>query len=432
LTLVIAFAIEGAALAQHRANPLRYTVAPSVPTEITMTTLPNASCALHRENDADPANQLKLYADPQGVIRFHTLPSAESEIPAAVVIDCNANGQVESYPLQLRSHSKPTSDMPSPPAGLRKALPGGAHVRPALVGDEALRLSEEELVSRGYPLRPDPDQAPDAFDAWRRAVSVPATFVEPALVARPEVTHAGRIRQGAITNGAETTGNWSGFELQKIYGSYNWVNGMWYVPYVTATPNTHAYSAFWIGLDGDGPTDLVQAGTEQEILDISTWGAHFTFSTYYAWTEFLPTQKVEQQVSGLAVHPGDTISVQVWVGDMNASPNLNGAYCIFHIQNLSNAQYTTVYTPRGSTAIDGSEAEWVMERPTVNGSLPYLANYGTVNMYSASARKADGTGFVAYQGDTNAQITMMNGSHILSTVTPLNTYTMTFRWIAGN
>src|SRR5438552_3884595 len=107
---------------------------------------------------------------------------------------------------------------------------------------------------------------------------------------------------------------------------------------------------------------------------------------------------------------------------MNASPNLNGAYCIFHIQNLSNAQYTTVYTPRGSTAIDGSEAEWVMERPTVNGSLPYLANYGTVNMYSAYARRADGAkGYVPYQGDTNAQITMMNGSHILSTVTPLNT-----------
>ena len=52
LTFVVAFAIEGAAVAQHRANPLRYTVAPSVPTEITMATLPNASCALHRENDA--------------------------------------------------------------------------------------------------------------------------------------------------------------------------------------------------------------------------------------------------------------------------------------------------------------------------------------------------------------------------------------------
>jgi hypothetical protein len=74
-----------------------------------------------------------------------------------------------------------------------------------------------------------------------------------------------------------------------------------------------------------------------------------------------------------------------------------------------------------------------MERPTVNGSLPSLANYGSVNMYSAYARRADGAkGYVAYQGDANAQITMYNGSHALSKVTPLNTYTMIFTWLAAN
>lgn len=76
--------------------------------------------------------------------------------------------------------------------------------------------------------------------------------------------------------------------------------------------------------------------------------------------------------------------------------------------------------------MDGSEAEWIMERPTVhsnNGtsSLPDLADYGSVTMSYVAARRTDNR-YVEYQGDINLQITMVNGSDIgllrLGTHTP--------------
>jgi hypothetical protein len=77
--------------------------------------------------------------------------------------------------------------------------------------------------------------------------------------------------------------------------------------------------------------------------------------------------------------------------------------------------------------VSGSEPVWIMERPTVDGSLPDLADYRWAVMSSASARKANAArheGYVAYQGPRNKQISMVNGANILSTVTPIDANSM--------
>jgi hypothetical protein len=54
-------------------------------------------------------------------------------------------------------------------------------------------------------------------------------------------------------------------------------------------------------------------------------------------------------------------------------------------------------------------------------------------MFNAYARLGDSSkpqGYVAYQGDTNVQMTMDNGSDILSTVTPVDAFSMLFSWQA--
>jgi hypothetical protein len=58
-----------------------------------------------------------------------------------------------------------------------------------------------------------------------------------------------------------------------------------------------------------------------------------------------------------------------------------------------------------------------MERPTVGGSLPDLADYVSATMSNAAARRVSG-GHLAYQGARNKPITMTNGADILSTVHP--------------
>jgi hypothetical protein len=432
--------------------PIRYTVAPSIASQITLKTSPGAACILYREGEPDPSHHLKLYADQDGMVRFHVHPSGESEDLVRVIVEYEVGGKITRHPLELRASSQPTLEIPAPALQGPRARREGASVRPALSEEEALRLPDEELLKGGYPPRPDPDAAPEAFRAWRKVVSVPVTMVEPQTVSRPDIGHgyarklparevrkteeAGPTEEAGTTQ--ESTNNWSGFELNGAAGTYDWVSGMWNVPSVTGESNTHTYSLLWVGLDGDGITDLVQAGTGQENIDMNLGWIQFSFSSYYAWTEFLPQQPTLQQIANFPIHPGDEIFVEVFIGNAGGGPDLTGFFGQFWIENLTTSQSTIVYTPRGGTTVVGSEAEWIMERTELiaaNGttSFPDLADYGSATMFNAWARRSNSPrhqGYVSYQGDTNVQITMVNGSDTLSTVAPIDAVSMRFSWQA--
>jgi Peptidase A4 family len=97
--------------------------------------------------------------------------------------------------------------------------------------------------------------------------------------------------------------------------------------------------------------------------------------------------------------------------------------------NETTSEHTYIYTPVGTTKVSGSEAEWIMERPTVGGNLRYLAHYNSAVMSSAVARTERGV-YTPYEGANNVQITMVNGSDTLSTVNPIDTLSMRFDWHA--
>jgi peptidase A4-like protein len=407
-------------------EPVRYSLPPGYATEVHVQTLPKAVCTVRRGGDPDGAEGLRVLADDEGVVRLHMRPSNEHSEIAELRIDAEAGGRKVRVPLHIRASARGSRDMPRPPARARKPVREGATVRPALGEREVLRMNDEALREAGYPVRPHPAEAPGAFNAWRRAVSTPTTIVEPRLVAHPDLHHG-----SIITAGPATSNNWSGFELRGATGTYDWVTGMWNVPNVTGESNSHTYSAFWIGLDGDGVSDLVQAGTEQENYNFNFWFFTISISVYYAWTEFLPQQATEQQISNFPINPGDEIFCEVWMGNAGSAPTLSGAFGVLLVENLTTSESTTVYTPVGTTVVGGSEAVWIMERPSLGTALTDLADYASARMFNAYARKANssrGRGYVPYQGANNLQITMINGATTLSTVTPIDTYSMRFDW----
>jgi Peptidase A4 family len=422
----------GQGFAQNQSEPVRLTVAPNASSRITMQTLPKATCLLHPEGDKAAEHSFKVFADDEGKVRFQVSPSAASDQTAQFAVDCTAASKSATFALELRPNSVPTPDMPAPQADVRTPQPGDV-IRPALSKADATRLSIDELAKRGYPIRPDATQAPDAFATWLKAVTKPSRLVDARQVARTEIQHV----KPATASNFETSSNWSGFELRGSNGAYDMVEGEWYVPTVYYETNAHTYSAYWIGLDGDGTSDLWQAGTEQEIQDIDIFGIHFDFTNYYAWTEFLPPQGTEQVLPNFSVAPGDLMFTEVWVGNSGSSPTLSGLYAIAFVEDISRGEYTTVYNCRGlwlfgctniaQTNIGGSEAEWIMERPTVGGSLPDLADYSYSYMYAAYAEKPSGS-WVTYNGANNQQIFMYNGSDLLSGVYPAGSSTMLFYW----
>lgn len=408
-----------------QSRPVRLTVQPNTASPIVMQALPNSTCVLHAKGADKSAPSLKLFADQQGTVRFHATPSAESDQTAQLELDCTAQGVSATFPLELRPSSSPTLEMPAP-ATDAFATAGFTKIRPALTQAEVSRLTASDLAMRGYPARPDQAQTPKAYDTWLRAVTKPSKFVPAVQTARAGVTH----KRDPITAGTATSSNWSGYELRGPAGSYVAVQGNWNVPTVSYEANQHVYSAYWVGLDGDGTSDLVQAGTEQEITNINFLFFNFTFTSYYAWTEFLPQQPTEQVVSNFTVNPGDEMSVSVSMGGNFILPYLSGPDGIFLIENVTRGEYTAISTPRGSTTVGGSEAEWIMERPTVGGSLPDLANYHLAFMWNASALSAKTYNWVNYNSAANEAIFMYNNNDLLSGVYYLTPSEMFFVWYA--
>jgi hypothetical protein len=292
---------------------------------------------------------------------------------------------------------------------------------------------------------PRPSSLPPHGTSAIELISKAATFVPPHTVSRHDVGSGYKRNQPSSllvverpVVGTEGSANWSGFELRGNAGSYSWAEGLWTVPDVSSfgEVGVQTYSSLWVGLDGDGTTDLVQAGTAQQSVafEIPILGqlVPFDFASYWAWTEFLPQQPTMQQVSSVPVAVGDEVFVYVVVGDGLLSPNLNGSDGIFWIQNDTTGLYTFVRTPRGTTNVVGSEAVWIMERPTIypNGIPTYatLADYGAATLSAAYA--GTDTTNIAYGNGPEIQITMTNGPDVLSTVTPLSSTSMQFNWKA--
>ena len=417
-------------------KPLRLTVAPKTSSRISMKTLPKALCLLHPEGDSAPSNPFKLFSDDEGMIRFNVNPSEESDQVAAYAVDCTADGQSSTFELQLRANAIPTSDMPAPVAEIHKPKASDV-IRPALTKAEALQLSDEEVIKREYPVRPNRQQKPDAFSAWLQIVTKPARRVNSRQVADAGVR--------ASTWEADT--NWSGFALYNApnpipVGTYDLVEGEWYVPTVSTSyyeDNTTTSSFFWVGLDGNnaicpefcppGPlgnyqqSDLWQAGTLQSVTNYhyGPWGIFSnTFSTYGAWSEFVPTQSA-QVMPDFNVSPGDLIYSEVYVGDVaGGSPSLPGLIGTALIEDLTQHEYGFVFYCLGQTVngnctnmdqipVYGYQAEWIMERPYDNETNVYsdLADFGEAWMYYPYALQTNGE-WASYNGANSQDIWMYN------------------------
>jgi hypothetical protein len=166
------------------------------------------------------------------------------------------------------------------------------------------------------------------------------------------------------------------------------------VPDVVA-PRQGSYDcATWIGIDGDGSPDVLQAGTEEEITAIGP----FTFRSTYAWWEWYPEYEV--QIPNFPVSAGDVMFCAICVHSSTEAG--------FYLTNLTNSASTSfTKTAPSGTSLVGNCAEWIVEAPTVNGGQSALAKYGDVYFDSCIAGTSKRNLLYAGKGDA---ITMVNGA----------------------
>jgi Peptidase A4 family len=373
-----------------------FTIAPNVQTPIVLKTMADAACDLHAVGTSD-TRTMRFYANGEGYVKIHA--TAREGMEGRVQLDCSSNGKAVSYPLHLLASSSPTADMPAPQSHV--PTPKGSKVRPGLTEAQAQSLSDNELANLGYTERPDVLSSPDQYAKWLDHVSRPMTVLPQHLVST-NVT---------ASPGSYAFANWSGLEAHSTTKrKYSAVTAIWNVPpiLIGGPSGNPTYSAFWIGLDGDRTKDLVQAGTEQDAQEF----LGILFTNYYAWSELLPNQPTEQGVFG--VNAGDEIQVEVWIGTGSGAPNPKGGYGSFRIIDWTQSNESVFYVPLSGTYYNGTEAEWIMERPTVSGSLPELSAYFPATMVDASALQVKGTKWVPCGTAANRNITMYNGKDLLS------------------
>jgi len=275
------------------------------------------------------------------------------------------------------------------------------------------------LALYGFPPRPDAAMQPEAHDSWARAMRSSSARITPHLE-QTNVYH-GPKRTG---NSSGTSLNWSGSVDFGGANSYNHTNSFYYLiaDYVVPTAiqaygactGGWDYSSSWIGIDGDGSNDVLQAGTESDAY--CSGGSNSSY--YSAWIEWFPFS--ETRITNFPVAPGDDLFIEVW----NTSSTQGYAYLFNYRTNQS---VSLSLTPPAGTSLIGNSAEWVVERPSVGGGLATLTNY--VWDFFANCYAYTWSGVSYTPGTTSAtQLTMLdNSSKPISYPTLLGTNAIWFR-----
>ena len=269
-------------------------------------------------------------------------------------------------------------------------------------GFDPLRATAEDLARHGFPQRPDVLGMPHAAAKWVDAFSRYGEFehIVPEFKAM-EHRQGPNLRTIADSRGHvnATSNNWSGSVIFIGAGdTFSWMSGQWSVPHAYATPGFSGteYSSAWLGLDGDGSGDVMQAGTETD-----------SDGSCYAWFEWFPNYSIG--ISNFPVATGDVVSLVLCA----TSPTT----CYTSFGNLTSKQYTSFSfsAPAGST-LAGNCAEAVVERPGINGSLAELPRYGEVFFDDTTAYSKNGGTFPIGLG-TPISMLADDGTTVISTPT---------------
>ena len=243
--------------------------------------------------------------------------------------------------------------------------------------------SPEALQQYGFPPKPDQLKAPAAYSAWAKAVSAPQTRLQsPELEQTPIFNGPAQIRPSGESkppdsefNSTSTnciainSSNWSGYAVYDNTTNpfaKSSIYAYWIVPLAQhAFGNSSGgwdYSSQWVGIDGFGSPDVLQAGTEADAYASGSTKATF----YAAWIEWYPFS--ESRISNFSVAPGNEMFVEVW----NTNATTGHAYLI----NISTQQAVAfTFDAPSSTRLVGNSAEWVVGRPAIGSSLATFTNY---------------------------------------------------------
>ena len=195
---------------------------------------------------------------------------------------------------------------------------------------------------------------------------------------------------------------WSGYmvasDVQNRSPVVSSVSASWTVPEVKPSEN-NTFSGVWVGIGGYREETLIQTGTEQEYFNGEL--------IYYAWYELLPDYVV--RIPNLHIRAGDTITASISLVNENTS---TWSIEIRDVTRTEQFKKSIVYNSSRLSA------EWVVERPKVNGAISTLADFGNVTFTECKATIDGVTGEIG--NFSYAKFLMYDDETSMVSVSPLN------------
>lgn len=205
-----------------------------------------------------------------------------------------------------------------------------------------------------------------------------------------------------------TSSNWAGYAIKTAKGAVSDVRARWQVPQIAVNcPNSARYSAFWVGIDGDGSSTVEQIGTDTDCSGGS--------AVYYAWYEFYPNPS---HVISLTISPTDRMYADVHYYSSTAKFGLT-------IQDITTGKAFSI--SGAMTTAKRASAEWIAEAPALGTTIQPLTNFGWVTFRYAAATISGHTHSIS--GFSNIAITMWNlsGTKVMASVGSLSFGGTTFQ-----
>jgi hypothetical protein len=304
-------------------------------------------------------------------------------------------------------------------------LPGATTIEAPPASFNPLTASDEELAYNGYPPRPDQNAQPRAYASWAKAMTHSRIRVEPVLEQTSIFHGPAQLKKNADVTSKESnpllaqqpsntlySGNWSGYMDWTGTTSYG-SNSFYYTVSEMVVPVAQqsgctggwAYGSAWNGIDGYGSDDVLQAGFEFDAYCSGSTRAAY-YSTWYEWYPY-----GEVRVSSVPITPGDDMFVEVW----HTSSTQGYAYVV----NLDTNQYFDIgFTAYPGHALIGNSAEFIVEAPTVGGSLATMVDYTQLPFWDSYAYTDGGTFYDvanAYAIDMEPSTTILSYPQYLGT-----------------
>ncbi len=379
-------------------------VPPARATLVTVQVQPHSVCYFYHPEAKQ--RRIQIDADNRGIVRFHAR-AMKGATPTEFHLESPQRWQGgATYTIALSAEIRHKPSMSSPELVSAPIVSG--EVRPPLEGDP-LALSDAELVAKGYPPRPDPEKAPAQYSRWLKNVSRAFTRIDTHRVAHPDY---GRSKGNRAPDGVAASQSGNAVPMLGASGgsqaNINFYN-CWTGAYFTNPdrPDSHRsrqsgtrrwcsrfraarHSRQWwsgIGLDNRGGRVSTRPAPAARVLQHLFLGDHhllhvdgkrcrgaggwcpisrYRLATRSASISGWRTSSARRSTSKVHLGRADATGQQsVWFYLTNAT---NGASFMGTYQTAPESQGGLT-----STGFTGRTAEFILERPTINGSYTDLA-----------------------------------------------------------